>query len=339
MVGLRSNPNPHYRVEGDSIVELLAKNIMGVASMIHRRVVRFATATVVFFELAFSCAQSRTDRTIVQDPIVVPFNLASDRLPPRFSGHSIVSIFQAVSKRPELLKSESETVAQYHARITNLGGTRLVGDLPLNGEIAFLVTCDSSEPNEDCERYDAEKGTLSVLLPDNSADPEGVKLYRKLAAEYPQGFHSSPAMTVTIQVREEHGPRIPDGIAENGFGAKFAVSKQSVTRYFIDSLIPEWFSLAASKPLAGELNPSVDISLDPQTAMRAKGAVRELIIGHLSPPYLGESRIRWTAQPALIQSVPPCTSGLYTWTLMRCGFSTPTGEVYRKIRSGERATQ
>lgn len=278
--------------------------------------------------------RSLVNRSAFQDSAVHAFDRSVAKLPPAFSGHSIVSIFQAVSNRPELLKSEFETEVQYRDRIASLADTKLLGNIPLNGEIAFVVTCDSSDPNKDCERYNAEKGVLSVLLPDNSADPAGVKLYRKLAQEYPQGFHTSPAMSVPIQVREEDGPRIPAGIAENGFGARFPIVKQSVTRYFIDCLIPEWFSLAASNPPLGESNPSIDISLDPQTAKRAKGAVRELIVGHLSPPFVGE----------VLDTVDSPTRSYPVRTTMHIRtvhididevwfFNFKTGEVYRKVRS------
>jgi hypothetical protein len=47
----------------------------------------------------------------------------------------------------------------------------------------------------------------------------------------------------------------------------------------------------AKSPLGGNLHPQVEIRMNPQTAMQAKGAVRELIVGHLSAPFLDDPDI------------------------------------------------
>lgn len=220
-------------------------------------------------------------------PALLPFDLKSETLPPMFSGDSIISLFHAVSDRRDLLKSEYETDAEYHARMAQAAETTLLGTIPLNGEIAIVVPCDASDSEKACERYNADKEELSVLLPFPSVDPELARLEQNPGTGSAEPAPSSARIepSTALEILETAGPRIPDGIAQNGFGVSFRIWKQSVTRYFVETVIPTWFSLAASSPPPGELNPTIDLKLSAQSAMHARNAVRVLIIGHLSAPF------------------------------------------------------
>lgn len=261
---------------------------------------------------------AQTSRTRVNAPIERPFDVHQDRLPPQFTGNSITAIFNAVQHRLDLRKSEFESDARYQERIAKLSNSRLVGDVPLNGTIAVALTCDTSEPHRECDHYDAESGSMYVEVPFLSVQP---------------GTGSDEYQPASIQVKEEASRRIPAGIAQNGFGARFAISSQDVTRYFIDAVPPYWLNAASVQPAAGETNPRFELQMIPEQAMRAKSNLRELIIGRITPPFLGDVE---DAVNEPRQSYPIRTSMHVRSIHMTIDevwfYNSRTGEVYRRIR-------
>jgi hypothetical protein len=276
--------------------------------------------TLAFFSCTWLGAQSQTIRT-VKPPIVSGFDTTLEKLPPSFPGNSIVAIFQAVAAQKDLQKSEFETSTQYQDRITLRSRSKLAGNLSLNGSVAFVVPFDAWEPKKTCQYYDADKQALTVLLQFGSANPQ-------MPSEHDP---------VSIQLREERGPRSPAGMAQNGFGAKFPISRQSITRYYLDTTVPEWFNRATSEDVehadcSGSATPSITLQMDQATALRARGSVSELLIGHLAVPFLGH------VEDGLAEATTsyPVRANIHIRSIYMeideiWFFNERTGEVYRKI--------
>jgi hypothetical protein len=306
--------------------------------MLSRALVPFSVAALLVCTMSNSVCQ--TSKTAIKALPVRPFDIAVDRLPPAFTGNSISAIFQAVARRPDLHKSEFETADQYQDRITALTQSKLLGDLQLNGTVAFVIACDSSsEPDKECDSYDAETQMLDVLLPHDSVDYSygGRQIEAQSEARYKVTIHSQPVSS-SIQIREEAGPRIPIGMAQNGFGAKFPISRQSITRYFVETTVPDWFNRPASE-VSGSLDPQIKLNMDPQTAMHAKGAVRELIVGHISAPFLSDTAPFFGDSHVVNEATTsyPIRSDVYIRTVHMdidavWFFNARTGQVYLKIR-------
>jgi hypothetical protein len=263
---------------------------------------------------------AQSGKTGVNMPVNRSFDTEQVRLPPLFTGHSIHAIFDAVSRRTDLLKSEFETDAQYESRIAMLADSKLIGDLPLGGSAAFVLTCDGSELQKECDHYDPETGTMFIQMPFDSADPDAV-LYPSLNSRQR-----------SLLIRDETGRRIPAGIAQNGFGVRFAISRETMTRYFVDYTTPMWLNKAALKGPGGSLNPLIELSMKPQQAILAKGNIRELIIGRITAPFLGDiddalneatlsEPVRRTVH---VRSIHMDIDEVWF-------FNIRTGEVYRKI--------
>jgi hypothetical protein len=189
------------------------------------------------------------------------FNPSADRLPPHFEGVSISAIWQALA-RPDLRKSEYETETQYDSRISNLGNSKLIGNIPVNGLLAIVIPCDYPEPGLQCDQYDAERQRMSVESP---IDENG------------------------FLVKEEAGPRRPGGIAQNGFGARFSISKQDMTRYFVSAAVPAWYTPQTTEPLRPQINRRIEMTIAPEEAQRARGHIKELLIGHVTAPFVVSS--------------------------------------------------
>jgi hypothetical protein len=115
----------------------------------------FSSVAALFLG-TMSDAVCQINKAAVRNLPVRPLDITGEGLPPAFTGNSIVAIFQAVAHRPDLQKSEFETADQYQNRIATLAQSKLLDNLPLNGTVSFVLTCDSN--------YDAETQTLRVLF-------------------------------------------------------------------------------------------------------------------------------------------------------------------------------
>jgi hypothetical protein len=232
------------------------------------------------------------------------FDPTVERLPAHFEGLSISNLWQALA-RPDLRKSEYETQSEYDSRIANLGTSRLIGNVPLNGLIAIVIPCDYPEPGLQCDQYDAEHQRMSIESPIDEND---------------------------FLVEEDASPRRPGGIAQNGFGARFSISKQNMTRYFVSATVPSWYTAQTTEPSRPQINRRVEITIVPEEAQRARGNVKELLIGHVTAPFIVSSehsveaaKPSWPIETNMI---------LHTFHMEITDvwfFNSVTGTVYRKL--------
>jgi hypothetical protein len=230
-------------------------------------------------------------------------DLSVEKLPPHFEGQSIPLIWQSLLHL-NLRKSDYETEAQYQSRIERLGATKIVGNVPLNGMIAMVIVCDYPDPDLQCDQYDAEQQVMSVESPID---------------EY-------------FLVREDAGPRRPGGIAQNGFGARFSMVKQDMTRYFVSAGVPKWYAAQTMDALRPQINRRVELSMAPEEAQRARGHIREILIGRVTAPFLVESEQSIEAAKPSYPIETRITLHTFHMEIDQVWFfNFITGTIYRKL--------
>jgi hypothetical protein len=235
-------------------------------------------------------------------------DLSLDRLPPHFEGDSIPTIWQSLS-RLKLVKSDYETETQYVSRVQSLSQKKLIGSVPLDGLIAIVIPCDYPDSIDfQCDVYDAERQVLSI---------------------------ESPIDEYQFLVRQDSGVKRPAGIAQNGFGARFPISKRDMTRYFVSAGVPAWYNAASKEPILTQINRRIEVSIDPGEAKLARGHIRELLIGRVSSPFVVESEQSIEAAKPSYPIETHMTLHTFHMDIVDVWFfNSITGTIYRKVAAG-----
>lgn len=109
-------------------------------------------------------AQPRKGRAPARSYLEVPFDLASDRLPPHFLGHDIIGLYNAAKRLQGVEKAEYETTDQFKKRIEAAESKFFMGSA-FENILAFVAPAVS--------KYDADLGVLRMGV--KCSDPSGVQ--------------------------------------------------------------------------------------------------------------------------------------------------------------------
>jgi hypothetical protein len=113
-------------------------------------------------------------------------------------------------------------------------------------------------------------------------------------------------------------------------------------RYFVDASVPEWYSRETTEPLRAQIqiNRRVELKMAPDEARRARGAVKELMIGRITPPFLGitEDSVEQAKTTYPIQS--HIFIRTFHMEITRVWFfNANTGQIYRKLGPSDHDAQ
>lgn len=242
------------------------------------------------------------------------FDASVTQLPPHFAGTPIPPIWDALASRKNLQKSEFETQSQYSKRLEALYSEKVVGNISLGGTIALVVGCDHIDNSMECgSEYDAERGILRIespICPDNGS-----------CINAPDGF----------LVKSEWSSRRPAGMAQNGFGARFPVSTQSIVKYSIDADPPPWYLSKMTAKLPDGIVSTVELDVSPAEASAAKGKIREIIVGRLVPPFIGQEQDVSAATPGYPIESHMTLRTLHFEIKQVIFYNVITGKIYSKL--------
>jgi hypothetical protein len=238
------------------------------------------TVKLTILPLAFvllAVAQSGQDAPATEPNTVysqVPFDLSATQLPPHFTGHDIVALYNAFQKVSSLKRDDYETTGQFEQRAGALRLKPLVGDIGPKSTLAIVIPVSATVPPPYDEgafsSYDADKRLLTFGLQCSTYH------LSSLAAPSPKLRKSAG---YSIAVKDDS--TITDGIkGTNVFGATVETSHIHVEKYEILWDNGEEFRARQSRGVALQpyrIRPAV-IQAEPEVARRIRDSLRALIV-------------------------------------------------------------
>ena len=237
----------------------------------------------------------------------VPFNVASQKLPVNFKGHSAKQVYAALGDDDNKEKGKFETTAQYQARLKKTPSRLLFGTVQKSSPFAFSVGASWTD-------YDADSQQMRVnfgFLQDNDSDNLGI-------------------------VTEAGSSASGKYTGQNGFGAQVQISEQSESKFgfCVTNKQQFWFAALPSQEydIEKKYRLSFNLPIPLKSAPAFEKNVRALYIGYIAPP---DKEMALTDYHKATFDSPYQTS---SWRLYACLrvksvwlYDGKTGYVYAKM--------
>jgi hypothetical protein len=208
----------------------------------------------------------------------VPFNADIEKLPAKFFGNNLITIFTALARKDgQYDKNEFETNEAFQERLKKLDTTTLTGKLKYNSTVAFpLFTSVESS-------YDADNETMTISIPMTLIQDSD--LYEAISYDLPPGKGTYSYSSETIN---GHAIEVFSTLTQT---KKFTGSNAFGVKVKITGKIYDTFAVALKNDnnlmkYGGKINFS--ISMPPEEARAAKASGQILLVGELLHPYIGK---------------------------------------------------
>jgi len=217
--------------------------------------------------------------------VEVSFDANVGKLPPRFSGNNVITLFTALSKNyTRYLKSEFETNEVFQNRLLKLEDARVTGKVKYNDTVAFtLLTSFKSS-------YDADSQTMTVTVP--FASIQDSDLSDAISYELPPGKGAYTYSSETI-----YGRAI-EVFSTLSKTEKYTGSNAFGTKVKITGKVYDTFAVAVKSDndlMKHSESITLTLSLPPEKAREAKATGNILLVGNLVHPYIGMGTYHSTA--------------------------------------------
>ena len=213
----------------------------------------------------------------VEPFIEKPFNPNVDNLPPKFVGHSYVTIyFQLQKNKAAFNKSEYETEDTFETRLESIKKQPLIGDLRYDGIYAFAVR--NAEMT-----YDADKGILNISKHTSGIEDSDLSQELKVTLPAGKGQYTYIKDERTAKAIElfSYLTKKEQLTGQNAFGVKAKITRKTFTTYSI-----AFRNIYQFVDLDSEI-PNIKVALSPNEAKDAKVNGCLLFICNLARPYVG----------------------------------------------------
>lgn len=216
--------------------------------------------------------------------VEMPFDADVEKLPPKFSGNNVITLFGALLKNyPKYQKNEFETNEVFQERLVRLEDATVTGKLKYNGTVAFplLASFESS--------YDADSQTMTVSIPITTIQDSD--LADAVSYELPpgQGAYRYSSETISGHAIEIFSTltKTKTYTGSNAFGTKV-----KITGKLYDTVA---VAVKGDNKLIAYNSIKMSFSIPPEKARFAKATGNILLVGTLIHPYVGTGSYHSTA--------------------------------------------
>ncbi len=215
----------------------------------------------------------------------VPFNSDIEKLPAKFFGNNLITVFTALAKNDgKYGKNEFETNEAFQERLRKLDTATLTGKLKYNSTVAFpLFTSFESS-------YDADNETMTISIPMTLIQDSD--LHEAISYELPPG---KGAYSYSSETVDGHAIEVFSTLSQT---KKFTGSNAFGVKVKITGKIYDTFAVAVKNDnnlmkYGGKIK--LSISMSPEEARDAKASGNILLVGELLHPYVGKGTYHSTA--------------------------------------------